>query len=335
MAPMIFFNIGWMINYRGQTDADRLEGGFRYIQENGNGHEQYNFLPTDGWLYGYAPVRWNGDEPINIRIERIGADPEDDHLEGTDVIFFSRNPADRKASIEDRKAYIIGWYRKATLYRQARELEGREIAGARFFYVAKTRADNGFCVPQSKRTFIIPNAHQIPGGYGKSSVWYGDRLPGFKEKVREYIAGFNNKAKIAIAAPKNVNLEAKLLVEQNAVNAVRDYYRELGYEVESVEQDNCGWDLTATHPNGAKRLIEVKGLSGQIISVQLTPNEYETLRECHANYILAVCTNALSTPDLHIFMIRRQDDGVFIACDDDGNISEFAESVSAVAQLRE
>lgn len=328
MAPMIFFNIGWMINYRGQTDADRLEGGFRYLQENGNGHEQYNFLPTNGWLYGYAPVRWNGDEPINIRIKRIGADPEDDHLKGTDVIFFSRNPA-------DRKAYIIGWYREATLYRQARELKGRKIAGARFFYVAKTRADNGFCVPPSKRTFYIPNAAHQKGGYGTSSVWYGDRLPGFREKVREYISGFNNKAKTAIAAPKNINLEAKLLVEQNAVNAVRAYYRELDFEVESVEKDNCGWDLTATHPSGAKRLIEVKGLSGQKISVQLTPNEYKTLKERHDNYILAVCTNALSTADLHIFMIRRQDNGFFIACDDDGNILEFAESVSAVAQLRE
>ena len=328
-VPMIFFNIGWMINYRGQTKADSLKGNFKYIQKNKTGHEQCDFLPTDGWLYGYVPLKWNEDtyEPTNINIDRIGANPADDHLEGTDVIFFSRNP-------EDGNTYIIGWYRNATLYRKARELPRRKIDGERFFYVAKANADDGFCVPQSKRAFIVPKAHQTKGGYGQSPVWYGDQIPGFREKVREYISCFNT-AKIVIAAPKNINLEARLLVEQNAVNAVRAYYKELGFKVESVEKDNCGWELTATHPSGAKHLIEVKGLSGQQISIQLTPNEYKTLKECYNDYILAVCTDALVTPDLHIFMIRKQDDGVFMACDDDGNILEFAESVSAIAKIRE
>ncbi|WP_165177652.1 DUF3883 domain-containing protein [Desulfovibrio sp. ZJ369] len=328
-SPMIFFNIGWMVNYRGQTEADRLRGDFKYIQKNGTGHEQYNFLPTGGWLFGYAPAKWNEDtdESTRINIDRIGANPADDHLEGTDVIFFSRNP-------DDGNAYIIGWYRNATLYRKARELPKRKIDGARFFYFAKTHADDGFCVPQSKRAFIIPSAHQTKGGYGQSPVWYGDKIPGFRGKVRKYISGFN-KTKAAIAAPKSVNLEAKLLVEQNAVDATKAYYQELGFKVKSVEKDNCGWDLTAKHPGGVKLLIEVKGLSGQQISVQLTPNEYKTLKERHDDYILAICTNALATPDLHIFMIRKQNDGVFIACDDDGNILEFVESVSAVAQFRE
>ncbi len=328
-TPMIFFNIGWMINYRGQTEEDRLQGDFKYIQKHGIGDEQCNFLPTDGWLYGYAPVKWNEDtdEPTSINIDRIGANPTDDHLAGADVIFFSRNP-------EDGNTYIIGWYRNATLYRKAHELAGRKIAGERFFYFAKTNADDGFCVPQSRRDFIVPKAHQTKGGYGQSPVWYGDQIPGFREKVREYISGFN-KTKTAIAAPRSVNLEAKLLVEQNAVDAAKAYYQELGFEVISVEKDNCGWDLTATHPSGAKHLIEVKGLSGQQISVQLTPNEYKTLKEHHDDYILSICTNALATPDLHIFMICKQNDGVFIACDVDGNILEFVESISAVAQSRE
>lgn len=132
---------------------------------------------------------------------------------------------------------------------------------------------------------------------------------------------------------KQVNPEAKLLVEQNAVNTVRAYYQKLGFDVASVEKDNCGWDLTATHPNGTKRLIEVKGLSGQQISVQITPNEYKALKKRHKNYILAVYTNAIVSPVLHIFMIHKQADGVFKAYDDDGNILEFVESVSAVAQL--
>lgn len=322
VAPMIFFNIGWMIDYRGQTAADSLKGGFKYIKEYGTGHEQCNFLPMNGRLYGYAPVK-------SINIERIGANPVDDRLEGADVIFFSRNP-------RDGKAYIVGWYRNATLYRKGRELKGRRIAGKQW-YVAETSAEDGVCLPQSRRTFFIPSAFRMKGGYGQSPLWYGDKLPGFKENVRKYISEYTsgvNKAKTAIAAPKNVNLEAKLLVEQTAVDVVRSYYTNLGFKVESVEKDNCGWDLIATHPSGDLR-IEVKGLSGQKISVQLTPNEYNMLKKYHNDYILAVCTNTLSNPELHIFMICKQDDGGFIACDDDGNILEFSESISAVAQLRE
>lgn len=326
-VPMIFFNIGWMIHYRGETDGDSLKGDFKHIQENKIGHEQWNFLPIDGLLYGFVPIKWNRDthESTNINIDRIGAKPTDEYLKGVDVIFFSRNP-------EDGNAYIVGWYGNATIYRKAREQSGGKVIGERLFYVAKTKASNGFCVPQSKRSFVIPHAFEIKGGYGQNPIWYGDLIPNFKEKVRKYISNFNTEKK-AIAAPKQVNLEAKLLVEQNSINAVRAYYQKLGFEVKSVEKDNCGWDLTATHPNGIKRLIEVKGLSGQQISVQITPNEYKTLKECHKEYILAVCTDALSSPELHIFMIRKQPDGVFKACDDDGNILELVESVSAVAHL--
>ena len=326
-VPMIFFNIGWMIHYRGETDADSLKGEFKYIQENKTGHEQWNFLPKDGFLYGFVPIMRNKAtrKSVNININRIGAKSTDEYLEGVDVVFFSRNP-------EDGNTYIVGWYSNATLYRQACEQPGGRVSGKSVGYVAKTKASNGFCVPQSRRTFVIPQAHQIKGGYGQNPIWYGDIIPNLKEEVRKYISSFNTEKK-SIVAPKQINLEAKLLVEQNAINAVRTYYQELGFDVESVEKDNCGWDLTATHPNGTKRLIEVKGLSGQQISVQITPNEYKTLKECHRDYILAVCTDALVSPELHIFMIRKQADGVFKACDDDGNVLEFMESVSAVAQL--
>lgn len=327
-APMIFFNIGWMAHYQGLNDDDKIKGNFGYIKENNSGHEQFNFLPTNGWLYGYAPIRWleGADAPNKININKIGANSDDDVLKGADVIFFSRNP-------NEDNSYIVGWYRNAEIFREARPLEGRKIDGIDFYYSAKTRAKYGVCVPKSKRIFVIPSSKKETGGYGESAIWYADKIPGFKDRVRKYIEDYGHPhARI----PKNMDVDAKLLVEQTAVKTVTQYYEDLDYEVQSVEDDNVGWDLTATHKNnGTELFIEVKGLSGECVSVQLTPNEYKTMKNKHNKYILAVCTKTLTKPELHIYTISRQEKDEFYAIDDDGNILEFVEYTSAIAQPKE
>jgi hypothetical protein len=63
-------------------------------------------------------------------------------------------------------------------------------------------------------------------------------------------------------------------VERRAVDLVTQQFEALGYEVDSVARDNVGWDLNALHRyTGARLQLEVKGLSGKEISVELTPNE--------------------------------------------------------------
>ena len=46
--------------------------------------------------------------------------------------------------------------------------------------------------------------------------------------------------------------------------------------------------------------IEVKGLSGSVFSIELTPNEYLAFSENSESYRLAVVTSALSDPKLSI-----------------------------------
>jgi Domain of unknown function (DUF3883) len=50
-----------------------------------------------------------------------------------------------------------------------------------------------------------------------------------------------------------------------------------------------------------KVLVEVKGLSGSNLCVELTPNEYRALNEHQMSYRLCVVTNALSGPVLDLF----------------------------------
>ena len=62
--------------------------------------------------------------------------------------------------------------------------------------------------------------------------------------------------------------------------------------VNSFEKDNVGWDLEAVK-NKEKLLIEVKGLSGNEVVSELTPNEYAQMKNNIVNYRICLVTNAL------------------------------------------
>lgn len=109
MEPLVFINIGWMKRYQGPSPTDELEpGNFGYFKKNKSrkavGHEQWNFVERDGWVYGYVP-RSSG-----INITRLGANKDQDELEGVLVIFVARDPAAQELK-------VVGWYRNATVSR--------------------------------------------------------------------------------------------------------------------------------------------------------------------------------------------------------------------------
>ncbi len=75
---------------------------------------------------------------------------------------------------------------------------------------------------------------------------------------------------------------------------------QLGYRVDSVEEDNLGWDLDAV--SGKRKLkLEVKGLSGSQIAVDLTPNKYAAMHKHRDSYRVCVVTGAFAAPCLAIF----------------------------------
>lgn len=81
------------------------------------------------------------------------------------------------------------------------------------------------------------------------------------------------------------------VIETVAIQSIsRHYEQECGkgkYRIQSVEGDNKGWDLEIL--DGAEKLVwrvEVKGLSKDLHSVGLTPNEYDACE--HQDYRLAI-----------------------------------------------
>ncbi len=59
-------NIGWMMDYKGQSGKDKISGGGSYT--NKNKHEVYNFLNNGGYCYGY--VESHNKKPRLSRIDK-------------------------------------------------------------------------------------------------------------------------------------------------------------------------------------------------------------------------------------------------------------------------
>jgi len=99
-----------------------------------------------------------------------------------------------------------------------------------------------------------------------------------------------------------VDILKRLKVEQCAVDFTKNYFASLNYKHESFEKEKVGWDITFTNET-EELFVEVKGLSGNNISVEFTPNEYSTSIEKQTNgYRIAIVTNALAKiPELHLF----------------------------------
>ncbi len=87
----------------------------------------------------------------------------------------------------------------------------------------------------------------------------------------------------------------------------KKYFANKGYDVKDVSGEKLGWDITAILDE-KKILVEVKGLSANIIAAELTPNEYSKLKEQRDNYRIFVVTNALSERQAkyHIFLFNTE-----------------------------
>lgn len=95
-------------------------------------------------------------------------------------------------------------------------------------------------------------------------------------------------------------------IEKIAIQKAIEHEKALGYEVQSVESENRGFDLISRKPHPEDpltaidvRFIEVKGRS-LIGEVALTSNEYKTAQRLKKDFYLYVVFNCATDPALHI-----------------------------------
>ena len=329
---MIFFHVGWMKLYRGENDDDPTIGPHGWLENNRFGHECYNFFARGDSCYGYVPTQ----KGIYIS-KSLGASRDADYVDDVVCVWVAKDPQ-RKARV------IVGWYKSARVFRSSNpevQPSGNKIDNQDIVYRAVAAAAGCTLIPVSRRTFNIPTRYKMKGGLGQSTVWYGGNDE-FRKRVWAYINSWDkrkgskrgrSKSRGSGGGRRNTDPKLRKEIEERAVNEAVEFFSSDeggGYKVISRETDNVGWDLEARRPRGEILLIEVKGLSGKDVVVELTPNEYKQMqaKENRDKYVLFVVTDCLGkSPVTHDF--RRKGRGW---SDADGTRLDIKRRIGAVCR---
>jgi hypothetical protein len=304
---MVFLRVGWMNRYQGIIGGDTITSGGAYVTEHGYGHEIFNFKPFQQAVYGYVqpPGRTDRWQSSRINLARFGASSHDESVSGVLAVWVATTPTGG--------AFVVGWYRNATLYRDWQPPpadSNRRYADADLGYYVTASSEDAVLLPPDERVFSIPQ--KGTGSFGQANIWYADDrvVHGpLRRAILDYVETrrLPSAQKSSGPAPRQPDLLLRQKVEQIAVRQTAAYFRSLGYHVETVERDNVGWDLNARLVHRHLRL-EVKGLSGSPVLVELTPNEYAAMRQYRESYRLCVVINALTEPQLEIFSYSPDSD---------------------------
>jgi hypothetical protein len=295
MDRLLFLNVGWMSKYQG-LKRDTITGGGTYVSRHGYGHELLNFQPYRGRMYGFGQVPHS-----SIRIENLDAPPGAASVDGALVIWVA-------------SSRIVGWYKNATVFRR---IQPPPKSSARFYQgdpigynVTADVRDCKLLIPDA-RLFPVPRSQERADAMGRY-LWYakGPKNESFRKEVLAYIlaggtlTGKANGTPATWAGSRQPDVHKRQKVDHAAIDLAAAHFEDLGYVVDSVEGDNVGWDLEAIHEaSGDSLRIEVKGLSGSAICVEMTRQEYEMMRRHKKNYRVCVVTRALikGARALHIF----------------------------------
>ena len=326
MTHLLVLRVGYMERYDG---PDTITSGGAYVDAKGVGGEVFNFKPSRGKCYGYAMSRhWSGLD-LGHFDDSVDWKPGDE-LSGVDVVFIAKRPGHGQV--------VVGWYRNATIFHKQYPVRRGTIPGMsalKRHFLCTADASDAHLLPEIDRTFKVPNAPaRNPGFPGQSNVWYPQpnsphvAVIAFVKKLRKYLT-----SKTGVPLPEDEVIKGgkggrastpdhahNLEVESASVEYVIAHYKALKYKVESVESDNMGWDLELKK-GGQHIYIEVKGVSASAIYFELTPNEYEKLKEHAIKYRVCVVCDALTSPSMFELIPRRlngkwellsQDQSVFV-----------------------
>ncbi len=319
MEKIILCRTAWMKYYEGRANIDIPRSGAKYILKNKTGGEIYNFKNRNGKCYSYFPfIR-------NLSLNKLEKNFKGESLTGVTVVFCAKHPTEGGVR-------VVGWYKNATLFRT------RETNTFGNSYHAEVKFANSLRIPEDDRIFRVPET------FGRSSLYYIALHP---EKVqllaalKKYIDNkggiekVETKGKIRQGRAYQPDIEKRLLVEQTAIDFAKQFYakRYGGMKnVKTVESEKKGWDLEVKS-NNIKIEIEVKGLSGIELNVELTPNEFKAFSRCSPNYHLFIANEVLtSNPTIRIFKYQKR--GKLWVANDKSVLNPPIKRVSAALRLR-
>lgn len=162
---MIFCNVTYLRYYDGRVIGEiKPKTGGRWVRENEDAHEKWNFLNVDGECYGY--VQGNSDVMHIEKLDKVYK--QQDEADDVIVIWCALN--------ESNKTVIVGWYEHATVYRKIQDMKITPVSGLDRSFWFKTKAENAYLLPEDARVFEVGRASKTGAGtgFGQQNYWYAE-----------------------------------------------------------------------------------------------------------------------------------------------------------------
>ncbi len=198
---ILFCNIAWMHNYRGNQNGDDkpLNGG-TWVNDTGDAHEKYNFNPVqldnhnELYCLGFFETKsYNGKESNQMRIENISGCElcgNEEFVEDVLVIYCAKHPAHNFTT-------VVGWFNHATVYRHYQYAKLGEDDIQYYNAIAKTKDCVLLPLSQRARKTVWEVPRKNKGrtyGFGQANVWYAsedskslkDYLNRMEKQIIEY-----------------------------------------------------------------------------------------------------------------------------------------------------
>jgi hypothetical protein len=176
---ILFCKISSMKYYKGACDLDVPMYGGKFVEENGYGHEEFNFLPiemegiAEPECVGFVEPKSNRGVRNTLHIEKIegcAAMKKEPLVDDVLVIWCAKR---------DRgDVTVVGWYKHATVWRDVQDWtimfdNGMEEERG---YNVRAKASDCTLLPSGERNraiWSIPSAKYTGVyGFGQSMVWY-------------------------------------------------------------------------------------------------------------------------------------------------------------------
>lgn len=251
---VIFINLTEMDEYKG-LEPD-LKGGGAFIDQNGYGHEIYNFQDDNGKCYGYASP-WS-----KVKLQRVSLainhDVLGDYIDDVFVVFTcSREPVGR---------FICGLYNHARVYsepvndiRNARKID---VRGQTIFaeYNMVCNADDAVLIERQYRNKLLPRSSaKNAAGHGQHPIWYADepKCQNLKNDLLDYVEELINQATASDEFKYHRYDESKAAVVSAKQMRRSQEARAECIRLKGCNCNICGFDFEKAYGELGKDYIEV------------------------------------------------------------------------------
>ncbi len=182
----IIFKLDFFNNYNGLEDSSLNIYEKFYQEKKSNNPQIYNFQDYNNFCYGYASLKPGVVNLLNINFTNDNSK----FLTNALVVWVYEN---------NKKYYIVGWYKDASVYNFLQRKISYPSVGRDLYFNVKAKSENCYLLPIKNRTFNI----NIPFKE-ENNFYIGNKNDSLYSDIKNFIDTYNGNF-INIVLSKKIN----------------------------------------------------------------------------------------------------------------------------------